>query len=77
MSAVIVVPDFVSNAVRIGYEHSPTPAKQYDLADYRRALTVHPLQMTTADLAGPFGAIYFRRFEAWQDQPKSIEDFGF
>lgn len=77
MLADIVIPDFASNAVRIGYEHLPTPAKRYDLADYRRALTVHPLQMTTADLAGPFGAIYLRRFEAWQCQPKSIEDFGF
>lgn len=65
MTATILVPDFVANAVRIGYRYSEVRAVSFDLADYRRALTVHPSEITVVDLAGPFKTIYARRYAAW------------
>lgn len=67
-TATILRPDFVANAVGIGYRYSDVRAKTYGLADYRRALTVHPSQITVADMAGPFKAIYARRYAAWDDR---------
>lgn len=64
----ILFPDFVANAVRIGYRYSDVRATVRSLADYRRSLTVHPSQITVADMAGPFKAIYTRRYAAWDNR---------
>lgn len=68
MTATILIGDFLANAVSIGYRYSEVRATVRSLADYRRALTVHPSEITVADMAGPFKAIYARRYAAWDDR---------